>query len=67
MQGEARGEAQGEAKVSLRQLNRRCGPVSAEQQSLVCSLPLERLEGLAEALLDVERMADPNAWLAANT
>jgi hypothetical protein len=63
MQGEARAEAQGEAKVSLRQLNRRCGPVSAEQQSLVRSLPLERLE----ALLDVEGMADPNAWLAANT
>jgi hypothetical protein len=37
--------------------------VSAEQQSLVRSLPLERLE----ALLDVEGMADPNAWLAANT
>jgi hypothetical protein len=63
MQGEARGEAQGEAKVNLRQLNRRCGPVSAEQQSLVRSLPLERLE----ALLDVEGMADLNAWLAANT
>ncbi len=67
MQGEARGEAQGEAKVSLRQLNRRCGPLSAELQSLIRSLPLERLEGLAEALLDVERMADLNAWLAANT
>ena len=63
MHGEARGEAQGEAKVSLRQLNRRCGPVSAEQQSLVRSLPLERLE----ALLDVEGMADLHAWLAANT
>jgi hypothetical protein len=47
----------------LRQLNRRCGPVSAEQQSLVRSLPLERLE----ALLDVEGMADLHAWLAANT
>jgi hypothetical protein len=67
MQGEARAEAQEEAKVSLRQLNRRCGPVSAEQQSLVRSLPLERLEALVEALLDVEGMADPNAWLAANT
>ena len=63
MHGEARAEAQGEAKVSLRQLNRRCGPVSAEQQSLVRSLLLKRLE----ALLDVEGMADPNAWLAANT
>ncbi len=65
-QGEARGEAQGEAKVTLRQLSRRCGPLSAEQESLIRSLPLERLEALAEALLDFEDMADFNAWLAAN-
>jgi predicted transposase YdaD len=65
--GEARGEAQGEAKVTLRQLGRRCGPLSAEQESVIRSLPLERLEALAEALLDFEGMADLNAWLAANT
>ena len=64
--GEARGEAQGEAKVTLRQLSRRCGPLSAEQESAIRSLPLERLEALAEALLDFEGMADLNAWLAAN-
>ena len=64
--GEARGEAQGEAKVTLRQLARRCGPLSAEQESLIRSLPLERLEALAEALLDFEGMADLKAWLAAN-
>jgi len=65
--GEAQGEAQGEAKVTLRLLGRRCGPVSAEQESLIRSLPLEWLEALAEALLDFEGMADLNTWLAANT
>lgn len=65
-QGEARGEAQGEAKVTLRQLSRRCGPLSGEQESVIRRLPLERLEALAEALLDFEGMADLNAWLAAN-
>ena len=63
--GEARGQAQGEAKVTLRLLSRRCGPLSAEQENVIRSLPLERLEALAEALLDFEGMADLNAWLAA--
>lgn len=63
--GVALGQAQGEAKVTLRQLSRRCGPLSAEQESLIRSLPLQRLEALAEALLDFEGMADLAAWLAA--
>jgi predicted transposase YdaD len=61
-----RGEARGEAKVTLRQLARRCGPLSAEQESVIRRLPLERLEALAEALLDFEGMDDLKAWLAAN-
>jgi predicted transposase YdaD len=65
--GVALGQVQGEAKVTLRQLSRRCGPLSAEQESVIRSLPLERLEALAEALLDFEGMADLNAWLSANT
>ncbi len=56
----------GEAKVTLRLLSRRCGPLSAEQESVIRSLPLERLEALAEVLLDFEGMADLNSWLAAN-
>ena len=56
----------GEAKVTLRQLARRCGPLSAEQESRIRSLPLERLEALAEELLDFEGMADLHSWLAAN-
>jgi predicted transposase YdaD len=64
--GVALGQVQGEAKVTLRLLSRRCGPLSAEQESVIRSLPLERLEALAEALLDFEGMADLNSWLAAN-
>ena len=63
--GEARGQAQGEAKVTLRLLSRRCGPLTGDQEIMIRSLPLERLEDLAEALLDFEGMADLNAWLAA--
>lgn len=65
-QGEARGEARGEAKVTLRLLSRRCGNLSPEQKSVIRSLPLERLEALAEALLDFEGMDDLTAWLATN-
>jgi hypothetical protein len=43
------------------QLKRRCGPLSAEQESVIRSLPLHRLETLAEARLDVEGIADLNA------
>jgi predicted transposase YdaD len=64
--GVALGQVQGEAKVTLRLLIRRCGPLSAEQESVIRSLPLERLEALVEALLDFEGMADLNSWLAAN-
>ena len=65
--GVALGQVQGQAKVTLRQLSRRCGPLSGVQESVIRSLPLERLEALAEALLDFEGMADLNAWLSANT
>ena len=64
--GVALGQVQGEAKVTLRLLARRCGPLSEEQETLIRGLPLMRLEALAEALLDFEGMADLNAWLAAN-
>ena len=56
----------GEAKVTLRLLARRCGPLSAGLESQIRHMPLERLEALAEALLDFEGMADLHAWLAAH-
>jgi predicted transposase YdaD len=62
-QGEARGRAAEAASVTLRQLNRRCGPLSGATTARIQALPLEQLEGLAEALLDFSGPADLAAWL----
>ena len=61
--GEARGEARGEASVTLRLLNRRCGPLSAATTTRIQALPLPQLESLVEALLDFSGPADLQAWL----
>jgi predicted transposase YdaD len=63
-QGEARGRAAEAAAVTLRQLNRRCGPLSETTTAEIQALPLERLEALAEALLDFGGPADLAVWLA---
>jgi len=62
-QGEARGRALGEATVTLRLLNRRCGPLSEATTARIQGLPLETLETLAEALLDFSGPVDLAAWL----
>ena len=62
--GRQEGAAQGEAKVTLRQLSRRCGPLSEATTAIVQALPLEQLELLAEALLDFGGPADLAVWLA---
>ena len=64
--GEARGRAQEAAAMALRQLNRRCGHLSATTTARIQALPLEQLEALAEALLDFTGQADLDAWLAAH-
>ena len=58
------GRQEGEAKVALRQLDRRCGPLSDATTARIKALPLEQLEALAEALLDFSGPADLTAWLA---
>jgi predicted transposase YdaD len=62
-EGEARGRATEAASVTLRQLNRRCGPLSEATTARIQALPLEQLEALAEALLDFSGSADLAAWL----
>ncbi|WP_254993867.1 DUF4351 domain-containing protein [Cyanobium sp. Aljojuca 7D2] len=64
--GRQEGEALGEAKVTLRQLNRRCGPLTAATTTQIQALPLEQLEALADALLDFHGPTDLATWLAAN-
>ena len=53
--------------VTLRLLNRRCGPLSELTTAHIRALPLEQLEALADALLDFRGAADLAGWLAANT
>ena len=66
-EGRQEGEARGEAKVTLRLLNRRCGPLTGATTTQIQALPLEQLEVLADALLDFQGPADLAAWLAANS
>ena len=66
-EGEAKGRQEGEAAVTLRLLNRRCGPLTDATTAQIQALPLEKLEALADALLDFQGQADLAAWLAANT
>ena len=65
-EGETKGRQEGEANVTLRLLNRRCGPLSEATTAQIQTLPLEQLEALADALLDFQGPADLVAWLAAN-
>ena len=62
-EGEAAGEARGEASVTLRLLNRRCGPLSAATTTRIQALPLPQLESLVEAMLDFSGPGDLQAWL----
>lgn len=57
------GRQEGEAKVTLRQLKRRCGPLSEATTARIQALPLEQLEVLAEALLDFSGPQDLISWL----
>jgi len=60
----AEGEARGEAKLALRQLNLVCGPLSEATTASIKALPLDQLEALTEALLDFSGPADLTRWLA---
>jgi len=63
LEGEAQGRALGEANVTLRLLNRRCGPLSDATTARIQALPLQQLETLADALLDFSGPTDLAAWL----
>ncbi len=52
--------------MTLRLLNRRCGPLTGATTAQIQALPLDQLEALADALLDFQGPADLAAWLAAH-
>jgi len=51
------------ADLLLRQANRRFGPVPAQLGERIHALPLERLEALAEAILDLDGLDRLESWL----
>ena len=65
-EGRQEGRQEGEAAVTLRQLNRRCGPLTGATTAQIQALPVDKLEALADALLDFQGAGDLAAWLAAN-
>jgi len=62
--GEAEGRRAEASSMTLRLLARRCGPLSEATAARIQTLPLERLEALADALLDFQGADDLAAWLA---
>jgi len=64
-EGMQEGRQEGEMALTLRQLRRRCGDLRPEQEASIRNMPLERLEALAEALLDFQGPADLADWLSA--
>ena len=61
--GLQQGLQQGEANLTIRQLKRRCGNLTAIQEQKVRSLSISQLESLGEALLDFQNMSDLENWL----
>jgi predicted transposase YdaD len=66
-EGLQEGRQEGEAAVTIRLLNRRCGPLTDATTAQIQALPLQQLEALADALLDFQGPADLVAWLAAHS
>jgi predicted transposase YdaD len=65
-EGRQEGLQEGEAAVTLRLLNRRCGPLTDSTTAQIQALPVDKLEALADALLDFTGPDDLATWLAAN-
>ena len=63
-QGRQEGRQAEAVAMTLRQLQRRCGPLPSAQQTRIQTLSLADLEALADALLDFQGAADLTAWLA---
>ena len=62
----AEGELIGEARVIMRQLNRRLGSVPVRVSDQIQLLTIPQLEDLGEALLDFTSLADVEGWLSQN-
>ena len=62
--GRQEGRQSEASALTLRQLQLRCGALTASQQTRIQALPLSALETLSIALLDFQGPQDLNAWLS---
>jgi hypothetical protein len=63
-QGEQKGRQTEASALTLRQLQLRCGALTASQQARIQALPLTELETISIALIDFQGPADLNTWLS---
>ena len=61
--GMEEGTKQGKRDLVLRQLRKRFGSLEPETEARMGELSAERLDQLAEALLDFHSLSDLTAWL----
>jgi predicted transposase YdaD len=64
--GRQEGRQEGEVSLVLRLLSHKLGDLPSPVVTSVESLALSKLEGLGEALLGFDSLADLNNWLDAN-
>jgi predicted transposase YdaD len=64
--GEKRGEERGEQRTIIRQLNRRFGEINSSLVDRIKTLTIEKLDDLADALLDFSNISDLITWLNQN-
>jgi len=62
--GENRGRQEGELRTILRILDRKFGTLSPQLLNQITVLPIERLDDLADAVLDMQTLDDLVQWLA---
>ena len=64
--GEQKGLAKGQATMLLRMLNRKFGQLTPRLRGRINKLSVKQLESLAEAVFDLETIADLTNWLQSN-
>jgi len=65
-EGEKRGEQQGEQRTIIRQLNRRFGELDSSLVDRIKTLNIDKLDNLADALLDFSNINNLVNWLNDN-
>jgi predicted transposase YdaD len=61
-----KGRQQGQIEFIMRLLSRRLGQINPDFESRIRQLPIDKLENLAEAMLDFSNAEDLTGWLEAN-